>query len=536
MALDPYTRTSQDMLQQGARGEMFVNSGIPGHRNNDGRINRSNNQLNINDHDVLNYKVGLDPRLPSQFRYGWAYGYNQFVIPKGRIVAIDPHLMVMDTDTGHYFNAATIANGGKNVRLAQAKDFEEGQALEGLKNQAQFFINKVWVELEEELTDDEDFLRVNGGHVGVDGVVRKDVRPANIPAGILERNEYTRDADAFNGITFGPIRTDAIVQLPWFLDANKAMANPWGSVIGTLKPGDLVCSDENGRFVMSPLCKRHPDYAATIADMGAYEDARRQVVGEVYETQATLLPEGAARFAQWALEDRMNFKDFNPLVKATTNRAGEDFVENPPTVYQSTFEYPGYPYDRTAMTNDLHMLGSSREGMVNPRFDEAHRLDRGIPGLLDGYNAVVKAYGSSDKSGDTKLEGDPLLKVGHITVAANEEELKKNNLPYLLFNLPDTDLELAKVRVGSPTETDNEAYLTKEIAPGTTIDCGIFEIEYSDLHKGLFSLKQKEAPEDGTAIKKCPIYVSYVKRGQAGVPTNLDWDGCVGTVRILMNK
>lgn len=244
MALMPYTNMSQDFMQPGAYGEMFINDGIPGHRRDGQRINRSNNTLNINDHDVLNFKYGLDPRLPDQFRYGWAYGYNAMVIPKGRIVAADPYLMVMDTDTNHYLNAVTIANGGKNVRLAQPADFKAGGSLEKYTGVADFLIGKIWVELDGEINEDEDFLKANGGNVGVGGVARRDVRPGNVPVGILERNEYTRFADAFNGITFGPIRTDAIVELPWFIEGEKALKNPWGSVVGNVKPGDEVCSDE----------------------------------------------------------------------------------------------------------------------------------------------------------------------------------------------------------------------------------------------------------------------------------------------------
>ena len=33
MALYPYTTQSRDVLQPGARGGVFVNDGIPGHRN-----------------------------------------------------------------------------------------------------------------------------------------------------------------------------------------------------------------------------------------------------------------------------------------------------------------------------------------------------------------------------------------------------------------------------------------------------------------------------------------------------------------------
>ena len=74
MALMPYTNMSQDFMQPGANGAMFINDGIPGHRQDGQRINRSNNQLNINDHDVLNFKYGLDPRLPDLFRYVFDYG------------------------------------------------------------------------------------------------------------------------------------------------------------------------------------------------------------------------------------------------------------------------------------------------------------------------------------------------------------------------------------------------------------------------------------------------------------------------------
>ena len=68
----------------------------------------------------------------------------------------------------------------------------------------------------------------------------------------------------------------------------------------------------------------------------------------------------------------------------------------------------------------------------------------------------------------------------------------------------------------------------------TPIDAGKFDIVYVDLHKGQIAIRQKTVAEQ--AERNVPIKVSYVKRGEAGVPTNLDWDGCKGTVRILMNR
>jgi hypothetical protein len=459
---------------------MFVNNGMPGHRNDGERINRTNTTLNLNHHDVPNIKYALDPRLPRIFRYGWAYGYNQIVMPKGRLVAVDKHLMVMDTDTKHFHNALTIANGGKDVDL-QGTSWVEAA---------------VPFEVDPATGRDKNVATRRAGNVAI---------------GILERNEYTRDEDAFNGIAPGPVRTDAMAELPWFATGEKAEANPWGSAYGDLKPGDLVKSDLNGRFVKSPLSD-----AAWMATVGVvdgvtfaeYEAERQQVVGSIYGTDKSLLPEGAARFAQWALEDRKNFNDFNPYVWPNSNRAGEDVVTNPPTAYQSDYTYPGYPYDKNYMSNDLHMLASSRNGMYDPRFDLQHRLDQGIPGLMDGYNAVSQDYGY--------VGGNPTLTISNIIESA---ELTGHEF---ILRLPDTNLVSAKVMIGEAAAVD--------IVVGATI--GKYKVTYADMHKGMFALSQITV---GTGEEKA-VKIGYTKRGMAGVPTNLDWDGCQGTVKVLLQK
>lgn len=487
MALYPYSFKSKDVLQPGARGGMFINDGIPGYRNPEERINRTNNHLEMNDHDVLNIKFGVDPRLPVLFRYGWAYGFNQIIIPKGRIVAADPHLMVLDTDTQHFHNALTMANGGVDVELD----------------------GKVWIE-----TADAPKVNEQTGNFEVAGN-DKVYRPANKPLGIMERNEYTRDSDAFNGMMPGPIRTDALVELPWFLLQEKAEENPWGSCYGAMKPGMLVKADCNGRVCVSPLSD--PAQVAGM-DMATYEKERQQVLGEVYSTDQSLLPEGAARYAQWALEDRLNFHDINPHTWPTSNRRGEDFVENVPTMYQSDFGYPGYPYDKNYMSNDLHMLASTREGMYDPRFDERHRLDRGIPGLTDGGNVIKKAYGSDQGAADIEMAGAPQLVISHVREI---EEVDK--AIEIMLRLPDTNLIDAKFALDEAAAVN--------IVQGAKM--GNFEVQYVDLHKGLFSIKQVQAAAE---VKELAVKVEYVKAGEAGVPTNLDWDGCVGVVRILLQK
>lgn len=487
MALQPHSFSSREVLQPGARGERFTNNGIPGHRTDDARINRTQNALLVSEHDTLNIKYALDPRLKPLFRYGWAYGYNQIVIPKGRIVAADPHLTVMDTDTLHFFNAVTLANGGKVVKLKNDNTWEETT----------------------------DRFQVDT-KTGKDQTNPEGLRDKNVPLGMIGRNEYTRNADAFNGIMPGPIWTDKLVDLPWFAKKEKAIENPWGCVYGEIKPGMLLKSDENGRITISPLSLPEKDKKnGGCSDMTAleFEAERQQVIGTVYSTDKSLLPEGAAKFAQWSLDERRNFNDFNPYVWPNSNRAGEDFVTNPPTAYQSDFTYPGYPYDKNYISNDLHMLASSREGAFDPRLDESMRLDRGIPGLMDGGNHAAQTFG----------EGETLTVTNVVALKeiANAQEM--------MIRLPETALESAKVKIGGGDAV--------EIAVGNEIVCGEakFDITYADMHKGLFAIKQKQGIADKDTT--CAVNVSYKKKGLiAGMPTMLDWDGCVGIASILLQK
>ena len=496
MALNPYTHSSKEFLQPGARGEMFQNTGIPGHRTDDNRINRTNNELELGRHDVLSSKYGLDPRLKPLFRYGWAYGYNQLVIPKGRIVAVDPYLSVLDTDTLHFHNALTLANGGQNVVMDD--------------------VNKTW-----SVTEDTIEVDKKTGFVKCNEHLDKVYRPANTPIGIMERNEYTRDKDAYNGIMPAPIRTDAQVDLPWFSSKDKADKNPWGAIYGDIKPGDLLKADENGRVTVSPLSDPDTFFADNEADtLKKYEKERKQVIGQVLKTDRSLLPEGAARFAQWALEDRRKFQDFDPYTYPITGREGEDFVTNPPTAYQSSLEYPGYPFDRNIFSHDLHMLASTRKE-YDPRFDEAMRLDRGIPGLTDGYNAVVKAYGSANGESDVTLAGEPQLPLPNVL-----NEQTNPHTQEVLVKLPETNLEKIKIKLG-----DDSIVVEKNTAAGQKVGTK-YTLTYIDLHAGIIGITQTG---NGTE-QEVRVMLAYVKRGMAGIPTNLDWDGCIGKVTLLLQK
>ena len=553
MALQPndsfYTK---DILQPGAHGEQFV-ANLPGYRSDEVRINRTNNRLSMTDHDVPPIKYDFDDRMPVLFRYGFAYGFNQIVVPKGRIVAVDPNMSTVDFETKVPHNVLTLANGGVPVRLRTTDDkykavantaADTGKSLDLVSNEGseQMVANveKDWCPLigmdkaytakffkpfasktaKEQLEDEGYAVNVSTGRVEKDGVVANDVRVGNIPIGMIERNEYTRDIDAYNGIMPGPIRTDAMVEMPWFAYKDKAENNLWGSVYGMLLPGDLVKSDENGRITASPL--NDPALVAAMS-IGEYEAERRQVVGEVYATSKALLPEGSAKWATWALADRLNYEEFNPTVYRDTNRRNEDSINNSP--HNSTGEYPGYPFDKAFNNSNLHMLGANlRNGNYDPRMDaEWQYSELGIPGLTDGYNAVVQEM--------------PEMKAGEIhkhdaDVDYVEEYFRLNHV-----NVVADTLQIKTVGADGVTITD-----WTNCTVGTELNDGALKVSFCDALMGIVKIevvKENDAYKfDDTEETKLPVsvYFKYSKRGLAGVPTWMDWDGCVGSVHVLLTK
>lgn len=548
MALHPSKFNGQDRLQPGARGGTFQTD-IPGYRNQGDRINRTNNKLNTSQHDVPNIKYQFDYRLPALFRYGFAYGFNQIVIPKGRVVGVDPYMDLVDFDMKKQHNTLTIANGGVPVKLRESSDAYptfKGELTEIVEPGAQGArVNaegKEWaplIGLEAAYTEKafRPFREVDGdgkvvGFVGpvaqlgeykidVDsgkvvteaGVPVNSVRPANVPIGLMQRNEYTRDDDAYNGMMPGPVLTDALVELPWFTYKNKAEENPWGSAYGGLFPGALVKSDENGRIVVSPLSFETEVATMTIAE---YELERQQVIGQVYAVNNNLLPEGAAKWATWALEDRLKFDEFNPATWAQNNRRGEDAISNSP--YHSTGEYPGYPYDKAYKNHDLHMLASTgRLDNFDSRLNQEYQYENlGIPGLTDGKNVASRQYDAET--------------AGRINKASDNQDYVD-----MFFRTTEVDLEVGSLEIALGNE------VMVNCVPGALLSFGgeqFIKIKYADEKQGIVVLEVVDRAKADAALntESISVRLKFRKRGLAGVPTFMDWDGCVGSVKVLLTK
>lgn len=480
MSIYDYKGFTKQQLTPGGRGQA-ADVNMPGYRGQK-IVERTNYTLNTASHDTLNIKYGFDDRLKPEMKYFYAFGYNQIVVGKGRIAAVDPYLQIFDADTQKLDNAITIANGGVAVKWD-----------ENLKR---------WVSATTEDMKDLTIDEKTGYYKKADGTLVYSIRPANMPIGIFSRNEYTRDLDAFNGMMPGAIETDALVELPFFVSGDKAWANPWGSAYGTLKPGDMVKSDPTGRFTLSPLSD--PTWLAADGRTAAeIELERQQVLGTVYEVRRDLVPMGSAKYAQWALSEIMEFEEFNPDIWRKTHRAGEDNIDHSP--WETGKGILGYESNFTQ--HDLHMIMTQRHN-YEERMQLKYRFDFGIPGLTDGYNAVVK----------TKKQG--LL------------FSKGSKGKTLTFTIHDTNIEAAPKFV---TATSLDTVPTTGNIDGTVIEEGVafdkFKVVYFDKLQGIIKL---EATEDIAADTQ--LYLVYKKRGEAGVPTNLDWNGCIGTVKILLQK
>lgn len=539
MALYPHTFSGKETLQPGARGEIFQ-ADLPGYRKGEDRINRTNMKLAASQHDVPNIKYEMDARLPVLFRYGYAYGYNQLVMPKGRIVAVDPNMNQLDFDTHKSYNVLTLANGGDIVKLGSDKKTWE----------------KVVLTVEDNGTvkEGEAVLGVDPatGKITVNGVVRNDYRPANKPLGVIQRNEYTRDDDAYNGMQPGAVLTDAMIELPLFLDKAKAEQNPWGSIYGELLPGDLVKADANGRLIPSPLNSVKAMEAAGLDSAAKIEMERQQVVGQVYAIERDLLPAGAARYAQWALSDRMNFDQFNPEMWRANNRRGEDINERSPykangggAINGSTptkpgvdpFEPQGYPYDQTMTQHDLHMMASTVRKNDN-RFGLEHQMENGIPGLTDGYNAVTREY-RPEICGELRA-ASAANNYTDMFMKTSEVNIEKGTLKFALTTKDKYELE-----DGDFTSVTADGQTLKVTIGDVVSDEALIAVKYVDELQGFFVLTPVDAEkyhkfltDNAAALEKAKlnVVVKFNKRGLSGVPTFMDWDGCQGYASILLQK
>ena len=258
-----------------------------------------------------------------------------------------------------------------------------------------------------------------------------------------------------------------------------------------------------------------------------YETERQQVIGQIYGVNHEIVPEGAARWATWALEDRLNYEGFNPAIYAKNNRRGEDAVNS--SAYFSTGKYPGYPYDKNYLNHDLHMMAvtavNARGDNYDPRMNFEYRYsDMGIPGLTDGYNAVVKPI--TDE------------KVGLIHYADGKEYVDMFFRTKELGQFIDPNTLYISVNGCTPVQAKKGNTVGID---SDTAHKDAFIIRYASEFQGIFVLAVNDKSIVDSVLSAATnqmveVKVSYNRRGEAGVPTYMDWNGICGSVFILFQK
>ncbi|AOQ24697.1 hypothetical protein MTAT_20420 [Moorella thermoacetica] len=433
-------------------------------------VKRTHTKLIVSEGAVPAEKWLVDPRLKRLFKYQFG-GTGSVVIPKGRIVALatnggpNDDGVFIGYSSRKKFNALTIANGGKDVQDID----KDGNAY---------------------------------------------VRKANVAIGVAPTNIFEQLADDTADVLPLIIRSDVYIEVPYFTNKEDAEAVHWGSAYGILRAGDLVCSDENGRFVKFEVYPTKSETLNASADangqavvhvglpikpqtnvtvvnaanetvnvdevvfasgeihlsgltasevtqvtvtyISAIPNDPTHVVGQVYAVDTNLPPEGWLQWAEWGLTDQQLMFDYD-----RTGFRPEDMTDN------------GYPFDPAYVDALAKMMGPQ---------------GKGIPGLTNGSNI------------ETTITDEVIGNIQPNIAAGTVHNFRLLHVPAVEGSL--------EVKINGVVVTP----------------------EYVDYTSGLVIIKTPQSYSMAV-----PVTASYKATGQIpGLPTNWDYKGSIGAVRIML--
>ena len=513
------------------------------------RYFRTNNKLIIQSegHPVTSKIV--DPDLEGLFRYHFGTKWGDakspsgdagwVVIPKGRIVAVDPEIQRTDYDLEKNRNVLTICNGGEE--------------------------------------QDPDELIKEGG--------LRDKRAANKPAGVAIQNTFENPDHRLTGNV--PSYTNKVtIQLPLFATKEQAEQTEWGSAYCIdgidyddprdvtfedledtgLKPGDHLKSDENGRFVK----------------WGESEDSIEQRVGKVDNVSTELVPQD---FLKWIMPDlddpqgipellinRLGYKPEDILNKEVLDPSYQDGVER--NAYMP-LGIPGLTDGMNIVVEEeaeLRTLGEieagdkvqlrvpADKGLFDPETleltdQEGNPLNAEILELAEeavgvseneistleymtitggeheNYNLTIE-FVANDANEDASFDGES------ITVDLDESgDYGATDIQTLINDITDeapegVDWEEFEVNTDeegevSGSEFDGETII---LEGGQSAGAQRVEVYHTNPEQHLISIKALEDFENIT------VNAAFeTTHAIPGLPTNLDWDGVVGSIDIIVN-
>lgn len=294
----------------------------------------------------------------------------------------------------------------------------------------------------------------------------------NKPIGVSAAIVYEEMLDGFNRM-FPSIENEKYIELPYLPRKADADMLEWGVVYDAEGSAAL----KHGDYVMSDEAGRviKADFEKLEADILAAADleALKVLMAEKVRIEQQVIGQ------VWAIETELPVEGFLQWVGWTEDQMKNDDNRNltgarPEDRGQGDGNFPGYPFEKTYMNFD------TRSNKYYPQ---------GIPGLTNGSNIEVEYT-------------DEL--VGYVNAAQEGRH--------------DFRVERSPIVIGSAVFK----YGTDVIEP-----------IFLDVTNGRVAF---DVPKNTTATPKA-ITVTYKATGQIpGVPTNADFKGSAGLVRILLHK
>lgn len=316
-------------------------------------------------------------------------------------------------------------------------------------------------------------------------------RKANKPIGVAYGNLYkqfvynidyqTVDIQTPGGWTgMQPtVENEIYIELPLLETQSDADKIHWGCAYGDLNPGDYVMSDSKGRFVkadyeaLNTEITNAADLAAMKTAVKKMNNMNQQVLGQVWAVEKFVVPSGQVAQRQSGLAGWLKWVQWSQ-----EDQRMDDLMMNNsgfrPEDIASQEGFAGYPYSPTYANIDF------KTNKYDPK---------GIPGLTNGWNIEVE-----------KTESIGTIPAG-----------KTGNFYF---------------HVSSTPMVQNTVQLTAMTNVTATVD-------YVETDRGLIVINVSA----NTATAASNVEVTFKATGQIpGLPTNLDFKGSIGAIRILLQK
>jgi hypothetical protein len=352
---------------------------------------------------------------------------------------------------------------------------------------------------------DVDFMRpaltiANGGNnVTVATPYGNYQRLANKPIGIAFKNCYKRLNDRFKG-NYPTITRASYITLPYFA-GNTALAQSmkWGACYdgsaGTLNMGDSVMSDANGKIVKW--------------DGVSIE----QRIGKALVIDRNVPVQGWLQWVMWewassaglgqGQNEMFNPYDLNAPLVTPDGAAGDT------TTGTSGSNTPGRP-DLNAVQNQYPAFYPFNDLVT--RFPEQLFDAMGIPGLTDGARMAAVDY--------TESVGNGTQNVFNGTTGTNQITLNHKRV--------------AKDQQGATNPTPDHPFPTKMLVYNNadTSTPLVELVDYTvDRYRGIVYISKPG--QSGT--ETYTVTYTSLENQVVGVPSNIDFKGSVGAVRIFVD-